>query len=548
VARGNLFVAEVLSDTVAIVDPGTGRVDGHLKPAGQPWAVTAIGRTVYVIGTHFVERINLKTGRRTTRPVAGAMLQGVGLAGHHHRLYVTTATDVLELSGRHLTPRLLASSGVALNHMLGTPIPEVPGIVYRSTDGGKTWNTVPHLTAQSVCLLPGRRAVAVLGARLETSANDGHSFRSSFQEPVQKAPDLFSIVSCSGPQAVVETSGWGVAMGHAPYVIFRSQDGGRTWRRAAGGAGTYPGPVGLTTGGRPVYAGTTPPATIPAAVAISDGRAPSSIRSVPDATGITALSFLSREIGWVSTANGQILKTVDGGREWAQVFPARPSPETSIDFVTARLGFGVGMGGSMDAVLQTKDGGLRWTAVGRIPGHVPYPHLLFTSARDGWAFTSSGVVYKTTNAGRRWTPTPYRFSRMAFFGRHGCATSNGPDHYITQNAGRTWVKHAGSEASTLACAAAASGRRWVRGVERFGTPIVVSGRRFTALEAPWGVWLTTSDAGRTWTQVVPSGPAATVLSGLIQVSAPTARTWFLLAPGGTLFRSTDRGRRWRLIS
>jgi photosystem II stability/assembly factor-like uncharacterized protein len=236
-------------------------------------------------------------------------------------------------------------------------------------------------------------------------------------------------------------------------------------------------------------------------------------------TGTTArfrgLAPVSDRVAWVAGSEGTILRTTDGGRNWASVGPADA------------------------AALQFRD-------------------IEAFDARSAVALTigngTDSRLYATSDAGHTWTETFRNEDPDAFYDcvtfldrRHGLALSDPVDGKFrilaTSDGGRTWAVRSPTGmpealagefafAASGTCLVSAGGRAW------FATGGGATSRVFTS-----------SDAGRSWSVVstpVPSGASAGIYSlafrdrehGLAvggDYAAPTA------APDGAAYL---RGRTW----
>lgn len=83
-------------------------------------------------------------------------------------------------------------------------------------------------------------------------------------------------------------------------------------------------------------------------------------RLVPLSGGFSAVHFVSPDIGWLVTDNGQIVRTRNGGESWT----LSPTPEGTKPLAVYFTGLNVGVAvGERGLVLETQDGGLSWQQV-----------------------------------------------------------------------------------------------------------------------------------------------------------------------------------------
>ena len=119
-------------------------------------------------------------------------------------------------------------------------------------------------------------------------------------------------------------------------------------------------------------------------------------------TILYATAFADATHGWVVGEFGTILVTTDGGRTWKQ----QQSPvETTLFgayFENRERGWAVGM----DAViLQTTDGGRTWRQV-QAPLRERSLYDIGLSGQYGWIAGDSGTLLKTVDGGRTWNVEP----------------------------------------------------------------------------------------------------------------------------------------------
>jgi photosystem II stability/assembly factor-like uncharacterized protein len=125
---------------------------------------------------------------------------------------------------------------------------------------------------------------------------------------------------------------------------------------------------------------------------------------------LNGVSLLSPDLGYAvggggSQQAGFLVRTTDGGRTFTQLLPAL-APTGQVDFVSSRVGYGVGLTSDPQALLATSDGGSTWRRVGEL-GPQQSHTISFVSAKVGFLATVGGAaqgtqVLVTTDGGRRW--------------------------------------------------------------------------------------------------------------------------------------------------
>ncbi|MFH1759638.1 MAG: YCF48-related protein, partial [bacterium] len=118
------------------------------------------------------------------------------------------------------------------------------------------------------------------------------------------------------------------------------------------------------------------------------------------------ICFVNSDVGWAAGDNGCIMKTNDGGNNWAaQDIPIGSSLKELVDlksiyFVSQNKGWAVGHLGS--GILKTSDGGSTWEWVktGGLNGW--YNSVFFIDELEGWAAGECGQIIHTKDGGETW--------------------------------------------------------------------------------------------------------------------------------------------------
>ena len=194
---------------------------------------------------------------------------------------------------------------------------------------------------------------------------------------------------------------------------------------------------------------------------------------------LLGVDFVSKQLGWVVGENGTILHTRNGGVTWE----SQSSPShllVAVCAVSPEEGYVVGDRG---AILRTEDGGVEWQAQdSRTTECFGAAH--FVSAERGWAVAEAGVVLHTINGGVVWerqTSGTQQDLLGVFFvdEKTGWCVGSGGEIIHTDNAGKTWNR------------------------QKSGTTWNLFDVHFTSKQRGWavgmnGTMLSTVDGGTNW--------------------------------------------------
>jgi photosystem II stability/assembly factor-like uncharacterized protein len=119
----------------------------------------------------------------------------------------------------------------------------------------------------------------------------------------------------------------------------------------------------------------------------------------------TGVDFFDSDTGWVTSDDGRILKTRNGGARWV----VQDNAASNLNGIYARDSMKVWAVGNGGMIRYSSNGGASWTTQGNSP-QVTNANLLrvhFRARTDtGWAVGTGGVVLRTTNGGALWTIQP----------------------------------------------------------------------------------------------------------------------------------------------
>jgi photosystem II stability/assembly factor-like uncharacterized protein len=174
---------------------------------------------------------------------------------------------------------------------------------------------------------------------------------------------------------------------------------------------------------------------------------------VPSRETLTGIFFYDRSLGWAVGHDQVILKTLDGGITWKQVYsnPKAESPLLDVWFADSRKGFAIGAYG---VFLETADGGDSWSPrfISQDDWHLNH----IVKSADGRLFIAaeSGTIYRSDDEGKSWIslPSPYEGSffgtlplpndTLLLFGLRG-------NMFRSEDAGNSWSRIATGTEATL---------------------------------------------------------------------------------------------------
>lgn len=265
------------------------------------------------------------------------------------------------------------------------------GRVYRTTDGGETWN-------YAIC---------------------------------PSSVDIYSM------QFINANTGFGFGSGS---VYVKTTDGGMNWDELIIPGGSI----------RQYYdAEATPNGTIHAVgsfgTMIRTTNAGTTFLSQPYVTerSISNIKFVDVNTGYAVSGYGQgdILKTTNSGETWVSQVSTYTLPLYGISFIDAQTGY---LAGSIN-IKKTTNGGTNWVDVYTSTTNEIFGDVFFTNVNTGYAVGSYSKVLKTTNAGVTWSPSTIpgggTFASSVFFVNDniGYIVGDDADAFKTTNAGANWL-------------------------------------------------------------------------------------------------------------
>ncbi|WP_373513426.1 YCF48-related protein [Persicitalea sp.] len=133
--------------------------------------------------------------------------------------------------------------------------------------------------------------------------------------------------------------------------------------------------------------------------------------------GMLDLQFINNSTGFITTYNGKLIRTTDGGNSWSVQLVKADTPLYRVFFINPQTGWVIGNGG---LILKTTDGGSSW-AEQTSGTTADLRSILFLSEQEGYVVGGNGTLLKTSNGGNTWvkieTNTPNTLIDIAFINR-----------------------------------------------------------------------------------------------------------------------------------
>ncbi len=289
---------------------------------------------------------------------------------------------------------------------------------------------------------------------------------------------------------------------------------------------------------------------------------------------LNEIVFPSNDTGYVAGTNGAILRTFNGGDTWDKLEFLTSKHVEDIFFLNSRIGFVVGQDGLF---AQTQDAGETWDIhTIRPQDPVQLSAVCFTSPLTGYAGGRTqdlnGVIFKTTDGGITWTvtdtPTSFLdidFKRIVFpTPDTGYALTRGMC-MKTVDAGDTWqitdpvLVESGSMFSLLEDAHFFSADTgfivgWYNGFcgytdngGQMWTDQFIFHNQWFAVDFPtrstgylvgWGQLAKTTDGGKSWEDITPSGPE---FSSIYSMTFTDEQTGYVCGDHGVILKTSEGG-------
>jgi photosystem II stability/assembly factor-like uncharacterized protein len=361
--------------------------------------------------------------------------------------------------------------------------------IYKTTDGGNTWNQTYRATEQNGLISvfvndEGKGSAVGFSGIIILTEDDGNSWKQILSGAFSNnssGDDIFSIFN------IDENIGWSVGGREdcltGGSVILKTTNGGKIWKTKLDITST-------NSSVRSVYF-------------INEffGWAVSS-QSIEQTT-------TSQEVNRITAGQG-IYRTTDGGENWAVTELIDAS---SVFFVNQDTGWVTSGWGNSIGIYKSIDGGITWTQKSSVSSSSVY----FSDIYNGWAVGASGSLLKSTDGGETWVTktsgTTNDLSCIKFYNSNlGMCVGNAGTALLSTDGGESWIsQNVGTTAALKTVSFTNSTTVWVDGYN--------------------GTILKTTDLGYSWTSY--SGVTENNLTSLSFINEYTG--WFG-GMNGTMFK------------
>ncbi|MCK5378880.1 MAG: hypothetical protein KAJ78_05715 [Acidobacteria bacterium] len=165
---------------------------------------------------------------------------------------------------------------------------------------------------------------------------------------------------------------------------------------------------------------------------------------VPTRSGLNAVHFHDRNLGWAAGHDGVIVRTQDGGTTWERVYwvPEDENPLMDVWFPDADHGFAIGAYGSF---FETSDGGITWTSRYISEDDFHLNQIVPAGGERLYIAAEAGLFYRSDDGGATWVdlPTPYGgsfFGVLPLEGDSVLAFGLRGHLFRSDDAGETWTE------------------------------------------------------------------------------------------------------------
>ncbi|HZH96790.1 MAG TPA: YCF48-related protein [Flavisolibacter sp.] len=244
--------------------------------------------------------------------------------------------------------------------------------------------------------------------------------------------------------------------------------------------------------------------------------------------------FLNDSTGYLAGGTNSVFKTVDYGESWIPLKNAHvyfgSNNMQRVFFLDVLNGYA-----SSDLISKTTDGGVNWTKLPNPDNQLQYfaKQLYFFNALTGLVMDNT-TIYKTTTGGSAWTKVldaPSVLKDFTFIGNgKGFAVSTNGILYVTTNYGDTWTPQTVNASLQL-------------------TSIYFYNNSLGFIGTSTNSLYRTTDGGINWTNISPVGTFVNFATRSFKFVAETVGYFLQNDNTGTsaIYKTTDGGLTWKMF-
>ena len=319
--------------------------------------------------------------------------------------------------------------------------PDYDDRIFRSTDGGQSWNDLGEILTASTyygsfafAVTSPQNIVATDGSgNLYHSSDAGSNWTQTFINPGNILPFYL------GSAVPVFTDAQVGYFGYGPGFIIKTTDGGASWFQISSGTGQSLNDIDRFNSGKLIAVGDN--GTV---LTNLGGTSKWMLQPAISQYDIKAVQIVSSSEVVLVDEIGQVYKSTNAGDTWtaAGAIPPNLSPAEDIQFTTILDGWVIGQGFDPPGVLyHTTDGGDSWTGAHGFGGAYVSVDV---EGESIWVNNVTGLFYRSTDNGTTWNSSflpnsPYQIQDMDFYDTSiGYAVGWGGQAFRSDDGGANW--------------------------------------------------------------------------------------------------------------